>query len=171
MAVTVTQCLAEGVRLAAVVAQRGQAGHADGRVRLADPPGPPHRVGDHHGDVGVPPLAQPAADPARRLVRVRGQQRHRARGGVGVVHPGRGEHQTMLGLHDPGRAAPRHHPDRLRIDRLVPIGPDDPVLRLAHDLRGDHHDVAVGQVRRRVRDQAGQVVTRADLGHAGYAGH
>ena len=40
---------AEGVRLAAVVAQRRQPGDADRRVGLAVPPGPAHRVGDHHG--------------------------------------------------------------------------------------------------------------------------
>ena len=172
MAVTVTSSVCPKVSgLAAVVAQRGQPGGADGRVRLAYPPGPSHRVGDHHRHVDVPPLAQPAADPARGVVRVRGQQGHRAGGRVGVVHPGRGEHQAVVGLHDAGRAAPRHHPDRLRVDRLVPVGPDDAVLRLAHDLRGDHQDVAVGQVRRGVRDQAGQVVAGRDLGEAGHAGH
>ena len=165
------QRLPEGVGLAAVVAQRGQPRGADGRVRLAYPPGPSHRVGDHHRHVDVAPLAQPAADPARGVVRIRGQQGHRAGGRVGVVHPGRGEHQAMVGLHDAGRAAPRHHPDRLRVDRLVPVGPDDPVLRLAHDLRGDHQDVAVGQVRCGVRDQDGQVVAGRDLGEAGHAGH
>ena len=162
---------AEGVRLAAVVAQRGQPGDADGRVRLAHPPGPPHGVGDHHRDDDAPPVAQPAADPAGRVVRVRGQQRDRARGGVGVVHPGRGQHQAVMGLHDAGRAAPRHHPDRLGVDGLVPVGPDDPALRFADDLGGDDHDVAVGQVRRGVRDQAGQIVARADFGDAGDAGY
>ncbi len=39
--------------------------------------------------------------------------------GVGVVHPGGGEHQAVPGLHDPGVAAARHHPDRFRVDRLL----------------------------------------------------
>src|SRR5262249_45710727 len=68
------------------------------------------------------------------------------------------------------RVPPRHHPDRLRVDRLLPAGPDHPALRLAHDLGGDHHDVAVGQIWRRVRDQPGQVGAGLDLGEPGHAG-
>ena len=116
------------------------------------------------------PVAQGLAQPAGRAVGVLRQQHHRPRRGVGVVHAGGGEHQAVPGLHDPGVAAARHHPDRLRVDRLLPAGPDHPALRLAHDLGGDHHDVAVGQVRRRVRDQPGQVGAGLDLGEPGHAG-
>ena len=116
-------------------------------------------------------LVQRLAQPPRGLVRVLGQQHHGPRGGVGLVHPGRGQHQAVPGLRDRGRAAPGHHPHRLRLDGLLPRGGDHPALGLAHDLGGDHEDVAVAQVRDRRRDQRRQVGARGDLRQPGDREH
>ena len=58
-----------------------------------------------------------------RAVGVVRQQHHGARRGVGAVHPGGGQHQSVPGLDDPGLAAPGHHPDRLGVDRRLPVAP------------------------------------------------
>ena len=109
------------------------------------------------------PAVQRLADPARGLVRVLGQQHDGSRGGVGLVHAGRGQDQPVPGLRDRGGAAPGHHPDRLRLDGLLAGGGDHPALGLAHDLGRDHEDVAVAQVRGRLGDQRRQVRARGDL--------
>ncbi len=162
--------VAERVRLAAMVPQRRQARHPDRGVGLPGAPRPAHGVGDDHPDADPAALAQRLAQPPRRAVRVLGQQHHRARRGVRVVHARGREHQAVPGLHDAGLAPPRHHPDRLGVDGLLPVRPDDPALGLADDLRGHHHDVAVPQVRNGIADQPPEVGARLDLRQAGHAG-
>ena len=163
------QRVAEAVLGAPVVDEGPHARGADRGVGLADPPRPAERVGDDDPDGGAGPVAQRLAEPPRGLVRVLGQQHHRARRGVGGVDTRRGEHQALPGLDDAGVAAPRDHPDRLSVDRGLAVAVDDPALRLAHDLRRDHDDVAVSQVIGGVRDQRGQVRARLDLREPGNA--
>ena len=126
--------VAEGVGLAAVIAQRDDAGRADRGVGLAGPPGPAHGVGDDHADAGPAPLPQPLAQLAGRAVGILRQQHDGAGGGVRGVHPGRRQHQPVPGLGDRGRAAPGDDPGCLRLDGLLPAGPDHPPLGLADDL-------------------------------------
>ena len=73
-------------------------------------------------------------------------------GAVLVVHPGAAA-PGRAGLRDAGGAAPLTT-SRLGVDRLVQVGRMTRPSALLTIL-GDHHDVAVGRARRRVRDQAG----------------
>ena len=159
-----------------MVPQRQHSGRPDRRVGLACPPRPAHRVGDDHAHGHPEPGAQRLAQPPGGLVRVLGKQHHRAWGSVGRVHPGGGEHEPLPGLRDRRLAAPGHHPDRLRGDRVLAGGGDDAALSLADHLRGDHQDVAGPQARtalgeRRVGDQPRHVVSRRDLRYPGDTGN
>ena len=85
---------------------------------------------------------------------------------VRQVDPGVGAHEAVLGLADDQVAPPAQDPHRLALDerlvaeRIVGVDGDEAALGLGHDLLGDDHDVAVGEVGRRVGDQAGEVVAR-----------
>ena len=161
------QDVAERVGLAAVVPHRGEAGRADRVVGLPGPPRPAHRVGDDHADAYAGAVVQRLAEPPGGLVRVLGQQDDGPRGGVGLIHAGRRQHQSVPGLRDGGGAAPGDHPHCLGLDGLLPGDGYDPALRLAHDLRRDDEDVARAQVRSGRGDEGRQVATRRDLGQSG----
>ena len=150
-----------------MVPHRGHPGGTDRVVGLPGPPGAAHRVRDQHADAPACALVQRLADPARGLVRVLGQQHHGPRGGVGLVHAGRGQDQAVPRLRDRGRAAPGHHARRLRLDGPLPGEGDHPALGFAHDLGGDREDVSVAQVRGRRCDECRQVRARGDLGQPG----
>src|SRR5262249_51524585 len=84
------------------------------------------------------------------------------------VHPRGGEHQAVPGLDDPGVAAAGDDPDGLGVDGRAAVRTGaDAALRLAHDLAGDHEDVAVREARRVLGRPRGEVVARADLADAG----
>ncbi len=165
------QRAAEGVGLAPVVAQRGDARRADRGVGLAVAPGTAHGVSDHHPDGGAGALGERPAQPPGRVVRVAGQQHDRAGRGIGFVHPGGGQDQAVPGLRDPGRPAAGDHPDRLGVDGRLPVHGGDPALGLADDLRGDDQDVAAGQPGGRGGDQGGQVGPGGDLRQPGHRQH
>ena len=162
--------VAEGVGLAAMVTRREHARRADGVVGLPGPPRPAHRVGDDHAEPDAGQGLQRLAQPPGRLVGIGGQQHHGARRGVGLIHAGGGENQAVPGLGDGRAAAPRDHPHRLGIDRLIPRGGHHPALGLADDLRGDHQDVAVAQVGCALGDERGQVRPGRDLRQPGDGG-
>ncbi len=165
------QDVAERVGLAAVVTGGGDACRADGVVSLPGPPGPAHRVGDDHPEDQAGPGVERLAEPPGRLVGILGQQDHGSGGRVGLVHPGRGQHETVPGLHDRGGAAPGYHPCRLRLDGLLAGGGKYPALRLADDLRGDDEDVTVAQVGGGVGDERRQVAARRGLRQPGNRTH
>lgn len=163
------QRVAVRVGVPAQIVQHPHPGGADRHVREPRPPGPPEGVGDDDPDVDAERVPQPLAERPRRRVRVLGQQQHRARRGVGRVDPGRGHDQPLPVLDDPQRPAPGHHPDRLGVDRGLPVvRPDDPPLRLGHDLRRDQQHVPVGEPRLGGGDQLGQVVPVPHLGQPGH---
>jgi len=159
--------VAEGVGLAAMVAHRQHAGRADGVVGLPGAPRPAHRVGDDHAEPHAGPGLQRLAQPPGRLVGIGGQQHHGAWRGIGLVHAGRGEDQAVPRLGDGRAASPGDHPHGLGLDRLLAGGGHHPALGLADDLRRDHQDVALAQVRRGVGDERGQVRARRDLRQPG----
>ena len=148
---------------AAVVDKRRHTRCADRSVRLPGAPGAAQGVSDKHPKAEAQAVLEALAQSARRTVGVLGEQHHGARRGVGGVHAGRREDQSVPGLRDRGLAAAGHHADRLRVDGVLPAGPDDPPLRLADDLGRDDHDVAVGQAGGSLGDQPGQVRAGRDL--------
>ena len=84
-----------------------------------------------------------------------------------VSVPGRGHHQAVPGLHDPGLTALRDDPHELGVDRLLAAAVRQPALRLADDLRRHRDDVTVAQVGA-FGDQRGQVVAGRHLGQSGH---
>jgi len=159
---------AERVGFAAVVPDRDDACGADGVVGLAVAPRPAHRVGDDHAEPPAGAAAHRLAQPPGGGVGVGRQQHHRARGRVGLIHAGRGQHQAMPGLRDRGGPAPGDHPHGLGLDGLLPRDRGHPALGLADDLGGDHEDVAVAQARGGPGDQRRQVGPGADLRQPGH---
>ena len=126
------QLVALGVDRARVAVQHGEPGRADGHVGLPDPPGPAHRVGDHHRDLDAEPAAQLGAQPGGAAVRVGRQQRQLVAPHVGAVDAGRGLHdaracrpRSASGRGGPAPARSRRRPApgaarRARPDRPAP---------------------------------------------------
>ena len=167
------------------------AGDADRDVALADAPGAPERVGDHHarGDAGQ--LVEAVANAPRAGVGVDRQRDDGVfTGDVRGVDAGVGADEAVVGLADQHAADGADQPPRLVEDDLdlprilVVLGgqmigqlargdvgePDRPALGLRHHLVGDHDDVAVVQPAWRLRcrqcglDQDGEVIARVQLG-------
>ena len=111
--------------------------------------GRPKRVADHdrRRRRRAARAARPAAA-ARDRVRVDRQQHDRPRVGVAGVDPGRGQHEAVPGLDDPGGAAAGDDPHRLarRSPRSRSCAATVRPSALRHDLARDDDDVAVAQV-------------------------
>ena len=168
------------VGAAAVIGDRAHPGQPDGRVGLAQPPGPPEGVGDHDHDVGPGQLAEPGPQGGGGGVGVGRGQDQAVAAGVGRVDEGVGANDAMPVLGDDQVAAPGDDPDGLGRDGGLRDGEprlrvggqlDQAALGLGHDLRGDGEHVAVGQREPGRLDpgeqERGQVVARPDLGQAG----
>lgn len=163
------QRIAVGIGATAQIVEHADTRGADGDIGEPVAPRPSEGVGDDDADVHAERLTQSLAERPRRGVGVLGQQQHRAGRGVGGIHPGGGHHQALPVLDDAQRAAPGHHPYRLRVDRGLAVGRgEDPPLGLAHDLGGDQQDVAVREIRRGGGHQGGEVVAGADLRQPGH---
>src|SRR5215210_4603436 len=176
------------VSLSPVVGDGVHAGDADGDVRYAVPPGPPERVGDHHGHLGVCFFGERATETRRGGVRIYRKQAYRVvDGDVRGVYAGVGADETVVGLrvndaavHAYDAATLSEHDfdlarvlpvarrvtlrERRRLDRTQV---DQTALCLADDLvRHDEH-VAGAQVPcQSVRDHTGQVIAGTHFGEA-----
>lgn len=166
------QRIAVRVAAAPQIVQHPHPGRADRDIGQPVAPRPPEGVRDDDADIDAERVPQPLPDRPRRGVRVLGQQQDRPGGSVRGVDPGGGHDQALPVLHDPQRAAPRHHPYRLGVDRRLPVGGlDDPALRLGDDLRGDEQYVTVGETGLGGGDQLGEIVPGPHLGHPGQGPH
>ena len=132
--------------------------------------GRPMRVGDDDADADAAPLAERLAQPPRRAVRVLGQQHHRARSGVGAVHPGGRQHQAVPGLDDPGpaRAVPPPGPSRRRwrASRSARMTRPSALLMIFEVTTTMSPSRRSGGV----ADQPGEIGARRDLRQPGHAG-
>ncbi len=170
-----------------VAVQRVDPGDADRNVGLALAPGSTERVGHDHRDVEAE-LAEPFTGGTGGGVAVLRQDQHPLVGTARrLVDTGVGTHESVMRLGDQHRADLTDDPPRLPEDDLdharifvpprTPVGRkpgrmhvgqlDRPALGLRHDLGGDQHDVAVGEIDL-LDDQAGQVGTHLDLGQTGH---
>ena len=174
------QLPAGGVGGPAQVDDGGHPGAADGHVGDPLTPGPPEGVRDDDPDLDAEAPLQAGPDPTGRAVGVEGEQGGRPLGHVRQVDTGVGAHEALGGLGDEQVAPPPQDPGGLPFDqrhlgrRIVGVDRDHPTLGLRDDLLGHHHNVALLERRgtpegRRqgVPQHRGQVVARADLGHAG----
>ncbi len=155
---------------AAQVLERREAGAADRDVHHAAAPRAAERVRDDDREPRAEPFRERRAQALGRGVRVLGQQRQEPGLHVRRVDAGVRAHQPVACLRDHEVATPGDDAPRLACDprrAILALGDHAP-LGLRHDLLGHRHDVAVANAEplERFREERGEVVARANLGHA-----
>src|SRR5215813_4979536 len=184
------QHMAGGVLLAQVALERLEPGHPDGDIREPLAPGPPEGVRDDDAEIVAGQGAQPIAQAPRGAVRVLGKETGGVCIHVGLIDPRVRADESVMRLHDEHALVLAHHAPALAQDdlyeaRITPnllrqperLGgggdvaeADHAPFRLGDDLLAHHEEIACEEGRplraRGIRDEAGQILPRADLRQA-----
>src|SRR5215831_501393 len=184
------QHVAGGVLLAQVAFERLEPGYPDGDVREPLAPWPSEGVRDDDAEIVASQGAQPIAQTPRGAVRVLGKETGGLCIHVGLIHSRVRADESVMRLHDEHALVLAHHAptlaqndlDEARIaanllrqpERLGGRGDvaeaDNAPFRLGDDLLAHHEEIAREERRplraRGIRDEASQILPRADLRQA-----